>query len=219
MLTKLLLFITAFYCLAVHAQEKQWQLWKQQDGASISYKKHDNGIFEVRGSITVQGSTADDFMALLSDTQQAPFWIENVTSVEVLSRLSASETIVYTRLDSPWPVTDRDMVSYSCYQRLSPSQTELVITAYPDYKTELDSVIRIKDLQARWLLNEQNTEQGRSLTLTHDVYADPGGAIPHWISNKVGLKSALKTLLELRRQLNMKAYTPALQISQAGDCA
>ncbi|OUS74153.1 hypothetical protein B5G52_02055 [Pseudoalteromonas sp. A601] len=219
MLTKLLLFITAFYCLTAPAQEKQWQLWKQQDGASISYKKHENGILEVRGSITVHGSSADDFMALLSDTQQAPLWIENVTFVEVLSRLSSSETIVYTQLDSPWPVTDRDMVSYSCYRRLSPSQTELIIKAYPDYKAELDSVIRIKDLQARWLLNEENTEQGRSLTLTHDVYADPGGAIPHWISNKVGLKSALKTLLELRRQLNMKAYTPALQISQAGDCA
>lgn len=210
--------VAVFCCCSLQAQEKQWQLWKQQDGASVYYKKHDNGILEVRGTITVLGSTADDFMALLSDTKQAPKWIENATFVEVLSRPSASETIVYTKFNSPWPVTDRDMVSYSCYQRLSPSQTQLSIRAYPDYKASVDSVIRIKDLQARWLLEEQHTQQSRSLTLTHDVYADPGGAIPHWLSNKVALKSALKTLLGLRQQLIKKAYIPAENISKVGNC-
>lgn len=217
MITKLILLVSAMYCTNSFAQ--QWVAWKQQDGASISYKKHANGIFEVRGRITVSGSNADDFMALLSDTAKAPHWVKNVAHVEVLSRLSNSETIVYTKLNSPWPVMDRDMVSYSCYERLNASKTKLTVTAYPNFKAEVGSVVRIKDLKASWLLEEKHTEQLTSLTLTHDLYVDPSGAIPHWISNKVGLKSALKTLLALREQLNNKDFVPAENVIQTGSCA
>ena len=192
--------LIALFCSANAAAEvKSWQLWKHQSGVSVQYKKHDNGIFEVRGTVTVSNTNADDFMALLSDTENTPQWIENVKSVKILARLSPSETVVYTQLDSPWPVSDRDMVSYSCYKRLNITDTELKISTYPNYFDEQPNMIRITEIEGRWLLSEKIVQGLPQLTVVHEIYADPGGAIPHWISNKVGLKSAFSTLLALEK--------------------
>lgn len=213
-----MLLLALLFSVQLGAQPAQWQLWKQYDGASVHYKKHANGIFEVQAEITIEGVTASDFMALLSDTESAPLWIENVANVQVLKRLSPSENIVYTQFDSPWPVTDRDMVSYSCYRRVSDTQTELTIAAFPDFLDKREEVIRITDLKASWLLTEVRNQGLTQLTIRHVVYADPGGALPHWLSNKIGLKSALHTLLALKQRLLDKTFQPNVQITQLGDC-
>lgn len=213
------LFLALLFSVKVMAQPSEWQLWKQRDGTSVHYKKHASGIFEVQAEIAVTGVTANDFMALLSDTESAPLWVENVTHVQVLKRLSPSENIVYTQFDSPWPVADRDMVSYSCYRRVNRTQTELMITAVTDFLEKSKGVIRITDLNASWLLTE-TSEQGESqLTIRHVVYADPAGAIPHWLSNKIGLKSAMHTLLALKQRLLEKTYQPNEQKIELGDCS
>lgn len=207
-------------CFTVYsAQQTPWQLWKTQDGVSVSFKKHLNGIVEVQGTLQIENSTASDFMALLSDTERAPKWVENVSHVEVLARPSDAETIVYTKINSPWPIRDRDMVSYSCYKRLNPTQTLLTISAYSGFKEHVDSVVRIKDLKATWLLEEHNSQEKVSLALTHTVYADPGGAIPHWLSNNVSLKSTLKTLRALRSELAQEQYHAAPTDIKEGNCS
>ncbi|MFU2511313.1 START domain-containing protein [Pseudoalteromonas sp. ASV78] len=214
-----IILLTLLFSTSVLSDIQQWQLWKQRDGVSVHYKKHENGIFEVQAEMMVSGVTANDFMALLSDTDSAPLWIENVTHVQVLRRLSPSETIVHSQFDSPWPVADRDMVSYSCYRRVNHTQTELMITAVTDFLEKSKGVIRITELKASWLLTE-TSEQGQSqLAIRHVVYADPGGAIPHWFSNKVGLKSAMHTLLALKQRLLEKTYQPNKQIIELGDCS
>lgn len=213
-----LLFIALFCSESAMAEVKSWQLWKHQNGVSIHYKKHDNGIFEVRGTVTVSNTNAGDFMALLSDAENAPQWIENVKSVKILARLSPSETVVYTQLDSPWPVSDRDMVSYSCYKRLNNTDTELKISAYPDYFDEQPNMIRITEIEGSWLLSEKIVQGLPQLTIVHEIYADPGGAIPHWISNKVGLKSALLTMLTLEKKLLSKDFQTNNTVSKTGEC-
>ncbi|MFT6786734.1 MAG: hypothetical protein ACJAVX_000077 [Pseudoalteromonas rhizosphaerae] len=217
MVRRVLLLMLLFSADAI-SDVQHWQLWKQRDGASVYYKKHDNGIFEVQAEITVEGVTANDFMTLLSDTDSAPLWIDNVTHVKVLERLSPSETIVHTEFDSPWPLADRDMVSYSCYQQLNDTQTKLTIAAKTGELAKRQAVIRITDLKAHWLLTQHSSEGQSLLTITYEIYANPGGAIPYWLSNKVGLKSAMHTLLALKLRLINKTYQTNQQVSQVGNC-
>lgn len=207
----LLLLPISLSCFA----EPSWQHWKSHNDITVNYKKHVNGIFEVQAEMVVKGVNADDFMALLSDTKKAPQWIENATQVNVVARPSANETIVHTQFDPPWPVSNRDMVSYSCYKAIDEQQKELLIRGQPDYIEPLDGFIRIEQLTASWLLTTTNN----GLAINHTVFADPGGSLPHWVSNKVGLKSALKTMQALREQLINKEYTKAEQVSVAGECS
>ncbi|MGO2074014.1 MAG: START domain-containing protein [Pseudoalteromonas sp.] len=208
----LLILLIGFNCAA---KEAPWQHWKSQDGVTVNYKKHANGIFEVQADMTVKAVMASDFMALLSDTSSAPQWLENVTQVDVIARPSRNEALVHTQFDPPWPVSNRDMVSHSCYKAISAKQTELIIQGRPDYIPRLEGFIRFEQLRASWLLTQINEQ----LSIEYTAFADPGGSLPYWISNKVGLKSALKTMQALRVQLINKDYTKAEQVSVVGQCS
>ena len=203
-------------CLSLSAVANpiEWQTYKQQDGIKVSYKKHETGIIEINASVLVKNAKASDFMALLSDTDNAANWLENVKSVTLMERLSPSETLVYTHFNSPWPVSDRDLVSYSCYRALDEHTTELQIKSQPYAKAEASGVVRIKDLTAYWRLEQQQS----NLLVSHQAYADPSGSIPHWLSNKVSLKSVYKTLQALREQLTNNQFSRTNTSSIPGDC-
>lgn len=203
-------------CLSLSAVANpiEWQTYKQQDDITVSYKKHETGIIEINASVLVKNAKASDFMALLSDTDNAANWLENVKSVTLMERLSPSETLVYTHFNSPWPVSDRDLVSYSCYRALDEHKSELQIKSQPYAKAEASGVVRIKDLTAYWRLEQQQS----NLLVSHQAYADPGGSIPHWLSNKVSLKSVYKTLQALREQLTNNQFSRANTSSIPGDC-
>ncbi len=204
-------------CLSLSAVANpiEWQTYKQQDDIKVSYKKHETGIIEINASVLVKNAKASDFMALLSDTDNAPNWLENVKSVTLMERLSPSETLVYTHFNSPWPVSDRDLVSYSCYHALDEHKTELQIKSQPYAKAEVAGLVRIKDLTAYWRLEQQQS----NLLVSHQAYADPSGSIPHWLSNKVSLKSVYKTLQALREQLTNNQFSRDNLISQLGSCS
>ncbi len=204
----------AMLSVSAIANPVKWHIYKQQDNIEVTYKKHKTGIIEINASVLVKNANAKDFMALLSDTENVPNWLENVKNVTLLERLSPSETLVYTYFNSPWPVSDRDLVSYSCYHALSEHKTELKITSQPYAKAEVKGVVRIKELSAYWRLEERQS----SLLVSHQAYADPSGSIPHWLSNKVSLKSIYKTLQALREQLTNNQFSRANTKSQLGLC-
>ncbi|MCC9661130.1 MULTISPECIES: START domain-containing protein [Pseudoalteromonas] len=204
----------AWFSCSTVATPIEWHTYKQQEGIKVTYQKHDSGIIEINASVVVEDTKADDFMALLSDTDNAPNWLENVQSVTLIERLSPAETLVYTRFNSPWPVSDRDLVSYSCYHTLSDNKTELKITSQPYVKPLVKGVVRIKELTAYWRLEQQQN----NLLITHQAYADPSGAIPHWLSNKVSLKSVFKSLQALREQLKKNAFSRTNPPSVPGKC-
>ncbi|WP_462146762.1 START domain-containing protein [Pseudoalteromonas gelatinilytica] len=200
--------------ISAWANPIEWQTYKQQDDITVSYKKHETGIIEIKASVLVKNAKASDFMALLSDTDNAANWLENVKSVTLMERLSPSETLVYTHFNSPWPVSDRDLVSYSCYYALEEHKTELQIKSQPYAKAEVAGLVRIKDLTAYWRLEQQQS----NLLVSHQAYADPSGSIPHWLSNKVSLKSVYKTLQALREQLTNNQFSRANTRSIPGTC-
>ncbi|WP_081824550.1 START domain-containing protein [Pseudoalteromonas fuliginea] len=191
-----------------------WHLYKNEKGVSVYYQIHDDDTFEVKGELVVNGVTTEDFLALLSDTQVAQKWIENASKVSVIKILSPSENLVYSYFDSPWPVANRDAVTYSCYSQLTPNQSQLVIKARPKELPLYKNVVRIKTLNAKWLL----TQQGNNLSIAYQVYALSAGMIPTWLNNKVGLKSTYKTLLNLHDILIHQRYQVKAPLIKAGKC-
>ncbi|WP_341220035.1 START domain-containing protein, partial [uncultured Pseudoalteromonas sp.] len=94
--------------------EPRWQLYKNEQGVNIEYQQFSNDTFIVKGQLNIEDVTANDFLDLLSDTRIASSWLENTSKVRVIKALSPSENLVYSYIDSPWPVANRDAVTYSC---------------------------------------------------------------------------------------------------------
>jgi hypothetical protein len=208
-------FYIAFlvFCFSARS-EPVWQLYENKQGVSVYFQSYTDNTVEMKGEVVVNNVSAVDFLALLSDTDAAPRWIENVSKVNLIKYLSPSENLVYSYIDSPWPVANRDVITYSCYSQLTPQQNELVINARPNTLPVNKGVVRIATLNARWLLTQQNS----NLQIIYQVYALPGGIVPTWLNNKVGLKSTYNTLINLRNILTSKKYELKKPIIKVGSC-
>lgn len=207
--------IFSLLCFATNVcSQPSWQLYESKQGVSVYFQRLTDDTLKMKAETVVNNVTAEDLVALLSDTDTAPSWIENITKVTLLKSLSPSENLVYSYIDSPWPVSNRDVITYSCYTRVSSLQTQLSIHARPDFLPKTKGVIRISTLNATWLL----TQQAENLHISYQVYALPGGKIPTWLNNRVALKSTLKTLINLAETLATKQYTAKSTVIRTGDC-
>lgn len=207
-----------FVCLSIFCEnvfsQNAWQSYINKQTLDVQYIEHQSGAIEVKGRVDIDNVSAKDFLTLLSDTDKAADWIENISQVKLLRFLSKSENLVYTFIDSPWPVSNRDVITYSCYQKLNTTQSVLKVFAKPEYIAEKPTLIRIKTLQASWLL----TQHLHYLTIEYQVYSLPEGSIALWLNNKVILKSVAKTLTNLRTMLAENKYKKTGQIIEAGKC-
>lgn len=191
----------------------QWRYYKQSDKISVAYHQTEQGVYAINASITLANTKHQQFINLLTTTSDAPKWLTNVRSVTQLAQESAHITQVYTYIDSPWPVKNRELYTRSCYERINEKTTRLNVIAFNPDRPVADSSVRMTHFYAQWLMQQQ----GENLKLTYQVYADPQGSIPHWITNKVTLKNVHKTLKNLERQLRSAGYDQAPSL-QEGQC-
>ncbi len=207
--------IFSLLCFATNVcSQPSWQLYESKQGVNVYFQRLTDDTLRMKAETVVENTTAEDLIALLSDTDAAPRWIENIAKVKLLKYLSPSENLVYSFIDSPWPVANRDLVTYSCYTKRSALQTQLSIHARPDFLPQTKGVVRISTLDATWLL----TQQANNLHIDYQVYALPGGSIPNWLNNRVALKSTFNTLINLAEILTTKQYTAKPTVIRTGDC-
>ncbi|KJY82147.1 hypothetical protein TW81_14990 [Vibrio galatheae] len=174
-----------------------WKFESDENGITIYSREHSDGLVEIRARMFAPTSY-NAFLALLEDTENVPNWIDNVSHSRVIRKISESENIVYTQFSAPWPAKDRDMVTYSRYKIDDIGFTLDIQDAPPASLPEQEGYIRITAVKATWTLQKLNT--GNTL-IEYIAYADPGGALPDWLANKLAKESARNTFEGLRAQL------------------
>jgi len=193
--------IFVFTLIAAHfAHAKPVANWKFEsdgDGITIYSREHSDGLVEIRARMFAPTSYGA-FLTLLEDTDNVPNWIDNVSLSRVVQQISASENIVYTQFAAPWPATDRDMVTYSQYTVDEIGFTLNIQDAPSASFPEQEGYIRITSVKATWTL--QKLTNGSTL-IEYVAFADPGGALPDWLANKLAKESARNTFKGLRAQL------------------
>ncbi|MGB1319813.1 MAG: START domain-containing protein [Vibrio gallaecicus] len=191
------LLLLCFFCLPAFAQTPlPWLFATSENGITLHKRHHTDGLIEIRAQTFAQTSYSG-FLLLLEDSKNVPKWIDNVENSYVLQQISENENIVYTQFLAPWPAKDRDMVTYSRYQ-IEDGQFVLTIKDASSYLPLQPGYIRILGVKAQWVL--QPLDNGTT-HITYTAYADPGGALPDWLSNKLSVSGALSTFKGLKEQL------------------
>ncbi|WP_158684639.1 START domain-containing protein [Pseudoalteromonas sp. T1lg48] len=196
------------------AEQANWRTWKHSQQYQVHYYKTAEGHYAIKAKLFIAKATKAQFISLLHDTEHAPDWLEGVKRVTLLDSPSANQTLVFTHLNSPWPVADRELYTESCYQALEGQSSRLLIQSLDPDQEVGKGRVRIKELEALWTL----TPRTDGLVLEYEVVADPGGTIPTWLSNRVSLNSVYKTLMNLRRVLPKTQVMSPLPL-QEGDCS
>lgn len=197
------------FSLAVTADAVEWQHYKTVGATSVEYR-HDAGkLLEVRAQ-TEANSTVATFLHLLEDTANIKTWAANTEKAELLGQPDANTHIVHTYFSATWPVSRRDMVTQSVWQQDAASgvltiQVSDVGRLYPLVK----GYVRMQRVQGLWTLTPQTDGV---LLIQYQGQADPAGKLPHFIGDKVALKSMFTTFNRLAATLpQYQWHYPELQ--------
>lgn len=192
-----ILLLLLFFCAQLGALE--WQQVKNKQGIEVYQQALPNGLLKLKAITLTEGCLAS-FESLLFDTQHADKWLSNVQNVTVLESPSPDEHIVHTRFNAPWPIKNRDMVTYSRIFRTSNSQTQIGIQAAPNVYPIQDNYIRIEHVEASWVINQRSPN---SISIEYQAIADPAGKIPHWLGNSVAKSNVFNTFKKMRERLKL----------------
>ncbi len=197
-LSRNILIIAALFSGAASAAiNNYWHFESDSDGITIYSHEHEKGLVEIRARMFTT-TTYSAFLSLLEDSDNIPNWIDNARHSRVLKQISATENIVYTQFSAPWPVINRDMVTYSKYWIDELGLTLKIKDAPESTYAEQSGYIRIHSVDASWTLHKLTN--GTTL-IEYKAFADPGGMLPNWLVNKLSKESARATFSKLREQL------------------
>ncbi|MGY6037023.1 START domain-containing protein [Aeromonas sp. AE23HZ002T15] len=135
-------------------------------------------------------------LTVLRDTARHREWLPKSREVRVLARSGADDELVYTRLESPWPVQDRELITRSHVSRRADCGLELKVWAEPDALRERPGLVRIRASSGRW---EALPQPDGSTLIRLETYTNPGNNLPGWIVNPIAIKAALESFQAIRR--------------------
>ena len=193
LLTSLMLF-----SITVAAAEQPWRLYKTVAETRVEYRHNADKLLQVKAQTEVSATPAA-FLHLLEDTANITKWAANTEKAQLLGQPDANTHLVHTYFSAMWPVSKRDMVTQSVWQQdpLSGVLT-MVVSDMGQHFPAVQGYVRMQQVQARWTLTP--LPDGR-MKIEYQGQADAAGKLPHFIGDKVALKSLLKTFLQLQQVL------------------
>ncbi len=187
--------------------EAAWEKAIDEDGVVIHTRKVEGQAFkEFRGRVRIKASLTS-LVALITDMQAAPDWIDTCVKGKVLEQVSPTESYTYSLNNAPWPVADRDAVVHNRITQ-DPATRAVTITqtGVPDRIPKTKRVVRVKKLEGFWRLTPK---EGGTVEVTYQVLNDPGGNLPAWLVNATATSQPFKTLKNMRTVVQREKYQHA----------
>ncbi|WP_233006978.1 START domain-containing protein [Rheinheimera faecalis] len=190
--------VLSLLALPAVAAEPEWTSLKTKAGISLSYRYTPE--LEVKASAFYQGKP-ESFLLLLKDTKSVRRWLKQSENAKLLDGSTEHHWKVYTRFQSVWPVSPRDMVT--CADVLKKENSLLIeITDCSDLVPEAKNYVRIRDVKAVWTL----TVKDQGFDMQYQGSADPGGELPKWLVKQLTLSSLRASFVAFKTELKHPAY-------------
>ncbi|MDB1125698.1 START domain-containing protein [Vibrio algarum] len=194
-----LIWLTFLYCLPIVSVQagESWQPVVTESGIQIHKREKHAGLVEIKAQ-TLTPTSLEACRALLSDAENISTWVSHAKKANILQKFSESEYLVQTIFTTPWPSSNRDMVTHSTF--FQPDKNTLVLNvldANQSYPRQA-GLVRITDVEANWTLQKLNNGM---VHISYTAYANPNGMLPIWLANKLTISSVLETFRGLKKRL------------------
>lgn len=192
--------------LAVSASE--WQPEIKKNGID-AYSRVVEGtdILEIR-AITVVDARMEVIAEVLRDIPANVEWRPKCVECRLLERHNRNAMTTYTRIDLPWPVSDRDVVIKADTSiNLNTGRVVVSLGSVDHYKAPPpDGNVRITEFFSQYYLEYINREQTGIIFTTR---VNPAGSIPTFLVNMFNKRFAYEEMLGLTNMVKKKKYIAA----------
>ena len=189
----LLNFIPASGLLA-----QPWTLVKENDGIKVYTRLEANSVWKsFKGEVTFQ-APIEKVCSMLGTDKNNDWWDKAITDIKVLGYEKNKYVQYYMIYNTPWPLTNRDIVTETIITTDTLSGIR-IYTARPlsNKVPEKSNLVRIKEYKQSWTVEPMKKGV---VHVTFEGSVNPGGSIPSWLYNMVVTETPMKMLNSLREK-------------------
>ena len=103
-----------FICISVNAYslfaQQDCDLKKDEDGIQVFLCETEDSPFKTINVNFVAKATLKQYAVGVLDIANYPKWQANILNPHILKQLDENEFIYYCEVDTPWPITHRDLI-------------------------------------------------------------------------------------------------------------
>jgi hypothetical protein len=191
--------LLAAACLqTAHADD--WKVILEQDGIVVSRRSVAGQTLPQLRAVAEVSGTPYEVLAVLLDVPEHVAWRPDCAESRIVRRISHWKSLTYTRIDTPWPLADRDVVVEDEVLFVDPPSSVKVsfqAVAAPDVESGRH-VIRMPRVAGSYSI--EATQDSRS-RVHYELEADIGGSVPDWFVAMQSARNPFRTLAGLRKQL------------------
>jgi hypothetical protein len=182
----------SLFLLAQNQPGQTWVFVKEKDGIKIyTGKEQNSSVKSYKGEADLH-TRLDKIYALIGNPKNTDWWTGDISEIKILLYEYGKHVQYYLVYDSPWPVTDRDLVVDAIIKTDSVTGIRTVeARPLPNVIPERTDRIRIKKYWQKWTIVPK---PNGIIHVTLEGFADPAGSIPAWLYNMVITETPWKVI-------------------------
>jgi hypothetical protein len=200
---KLALAVLLLLSASSYADEYVWEAKRDREGIQVYTRSVEGSKNKAVKATAKVSATISELVALLMDSSACAEWAALCKESRVVARVSDTELYVYTINDVPWPVADRDAVARVRWL-VEPSGTVVMTAELVSGKVdERRKTLRLTTGKTSWTFAPLQDGQ---VEIISEVYLDPGGATPAWLTNMLLVDAPFDTLKGMKELVASGRY-------------
>jgi len=180
--------------LILPAQPADWQLAKEEQGIKVFTRAVPGETLKAFKTEAVLAAPLEAILTVITDAASAHEWQNRCVESRLLEQRHGDEFLSYLRIETPWPLEDRDLVLNTRVVREGKAVICLLTNAPEAYPVQ-EGITRMPRYEGRWVLKPQGP--GRTW-VSNEGLTSPGGSIPDWLANTEVVEAPYATLANLR---------------------
>jgi len=180
-------------------EDLNWVKIKEESGVSVYNTKID-GKIAIRGVGIIKGKPAK-LLSLIENPVKWNEWIENFKSGKLVATINSNNKIFYQSFNSPFPLSDRDVVYESKIFRNIPKVILIEMKSIEHASAPKTIGVRINIFFTRYYIEAINDN---TMLVKFESLSHPGGALPDFLVNWASESYPITLFEGLRRALKNK---------------
>lgn len=144
-------------------------------------------------------ATLSQYAAVVLDIENYHQWQYKAINPRQVGKISKTELYYYSEVETPWPISNRDMI---WHLRMSQDSLTKVLTVdlleTPDYLPEVEGVVRIPKAHSTLTVTPIDKT---NVQVHYSLDVEPGGEVPAWISNMFAAQAPWQTYNTFRKRI------------------
>lgn len=176
--------------LSIIAQN--WQLKKTTDDFKAYTSETENSKVKSYKVVALLSKQAECIFKVMTDYENYESMFKEIKEHEIIKKTDTS-LVAYSLFESPWPVQDRDLVSYIKIKKNDSTMYITTIAVQDKKYKRKTNVVRMFDYIEKCKIEKIEPNKTKFTITGH---FDAGGAIPAWLQNMY-IIDGVEDLIEL----------------------